>query len=491
MRTADSIVRRARTQARLLSRAPAWAVAVSLALVAVVLRLPAFFSSRHLLFDDGVYGVSVIDMRRGLAPYTGVFSSQGPLHFPLLYGGDLLGFRTLNSPRVTPVLLGAVAAVGVWAIARRCGARDAVALVAGLLVATTGTMLWTTGQITGDGPATALAVCAVWAAVMHRDHPTIPRALLTGVAFGAAIAVKPLVAAAAIPVGWWLLTSGGSERRERRVDHLAAAALTSILTWFVLALPWGVSRVWEQSVEYNTGAGPRFSHWSQLDKLWSTLVDRDLVLLVAVALGLVAALLAARRGGDRPGAHGADVIVIASWLVVTAVVLVMEPAMYRNHLAMIVPPLALLFALRPPPLRWLTISLIVTLPWAVVHLDDILWPSGYSGNAARLVDALRELPDDARAISDDPGFVWRAGLSTPRLMNDTAMKRIMQGSLTTESVTSAAAERETCAVVIWSTRFGRDLPGLRESLADVGYELQERYAVNRELWTKPECMENA
>jgi hypothetical protein len=136
----------------------------------------------------------------------------------------------------------------------------------------------------------------------------------------------------------------------------------------------------------------------------------------------------------------------------------------------------------------LAVTLLVTVPWSVVHLDDILWPSGYSGNAARLVDALRELPSDARAISDDPGFVWRAGLSTPRLMNDSSIKRIAQDSLTTESVAKAAAEPGTCAVVIWSTRFGRELPGLRDALAGVGYRLQERYAVNRELWTKPDCL---
>ena len=462
-----------------------------LAVVAVVLRIPAFLSSRHLLFDDGVYGVSVIGMRRGLAPYSGVFSSQGPLHFPLLYVGDLMGFRTINSPRVAPVALGVVASIGVWAIARRCAARETVALVAGLLVATTGTMLWTTGQITGDGPATALAVCAVWAAVVHRDDPRLVRAVITGVAMGAAIAVKPLVATAAIPVGWWLLfpAARDDEGTRRRYDHVAVGAIAAVATWLLLALPWGLSRVWEQSIEYNTGAGPRFSHLSQLNKLRVTLVDRDLILVVAVALGLIAALIAARRSRDRM--HSANLeaaVLMGSWVVAAAVLLVMEPAMYRNHLATIVPPLALLFAVRPPPLRWLAITLVVTVPWAVVHLDDILWPSGYSGNEARLVAALRALPADTRVISDDPGFVWRAGLSTPRLMNDTSIKRIAQRRLTTESVTEAAAEPETCAVVIWSTRFGRALPGLREELARVGYSLDERYAVNRELWTKPSCV---
>ena len=93
-----------------------------LALVTVVLRLPSFLSSRHLVFDDGNYGVSVIDMRHGLAPYTGVFSAQGPLHFPLLYAGDLLGLRTINGPRVTPLL------AGIWPRSRAGRSRAASAV---------------------------------------------------------------------------------------------------------------------------------------------------------------------------------------------------------------------------------------------------------------------------------------------------------------------------------------------------------------------------
>jgi dolichyl-phosphate-mannose-protein mannosyltransferase len=457
-----------------------WSIPTLLAVVTVLLRLPAFFSPRNMVIDDGVYGVSVIDMRHGLAPYRDVFSAQGPLHFPLLYAGDLLGFRTINAPRITPVLCGVVASIAVWAIARRL-TTPGVALVAGLLVATTGTMLWTTGQVTGDGPATALAVCAVWAALAYRDTPSLGRALLTGVAIGAALAVKPLVIAAAIPVGWWLWS-------RRRADHVGWAAFAAVATWLVAALPWGLRLVWRQSIKFNTGAGPRFSHVSQLRKLFSTLGSRDVVLLVAVGLGLVAALLAARRGADGiVGARRDDAVVIAAWTIATAALLVLEPAMYRNHLAAIVPPLALLFAVRPPPLRWLAVALIVCVPWGVVHLHDILWPGDLRGADAQVVAALRALPPGSQAISDMPGFVWRAGLSTPRLMNDASAKRIAQRSLTTQSISAAAATKENCAVVIWSSRFGRAVPGLRGALTSEGYTLRSRYGHNRELWMRTSC----
>src|SRR4051812_6930250 len=334
-----------------------WSAPALLALVAVVVRIPAFVSSPSLVFDDGQYGVSVIDMRHGLAPYRGVFSSQGPLHFPLLYVGDLLGLRTLNAPRVTPVLAGVAAAIGVWAIARRLGATDAVATVAGLLVATTGTMLWTTGQVTGDGPAAGLVVCACWAAVVYRDDPRLARALLLGVLVGAALAVKPLVGVMLIPIGWWM-------HERRRLDHIAIALATAVVVWFASAVPWGLGLVWEQSITYHTGKGPSYGKLFQFNKLTSLLALRDGILVAAVVMGIVAAAI-----GPTTVTRRRDATVLAIWAGVVAFVLVFEKAMFANHLATIVIPLALLFAVRPPPLRWLAISLVALVPWAIINTN--------------------------------------------------------------------------------------------------------------------------
>ena len=68
-------------------------------------------------------------------------------------------------------------------------------------------------------------------------------------------------------------------------------------------------------------------------------------------------------------------------------------------------------------------------------------------------------------ISDEPGFVYRADLRTPRLLNDPSVKRIDQHLLTTDMVADAARDPDVCAVVVWSDRFGRDLPGLPDRAA--------------------------
>jgi hypothetical protein len=326
----------------------------------------------------------------------------------------------------------------------------------------------------------------VWSALVYRDDPRLRRAVATGLLMGAALAVKPLLLPAALPVGWWLWS-------RRRLDHLGAAVGAAIALWFASALPWGLGNVWRQSVTYNSGAGPRYAKSSQLRKLFSTLGSRDLLVLGALIVALITVLVAARRTTGGRGDAGrsparADVILIAGWAGVTAAVLVLEPALYRNHLAAIVPPLAILAAILVRRPQVLAIALIVLAPWSAHNLTSILHPAGYRGDAAALMHTLRALPRDARVISDDPGFVYRAGLRTPKLMNDTSVKRIDQHLLTTKSIAhSLATDPHACAVVVWSTRFGRDLPGFPAALRAEGFEQAHTYTHNRALWLREPC----
>ena len=69
-----------------------------LASVAVVIRLPALFATRSLVFDDGVFGSSALSMRAGNLPFRDIFSSQGPVFLPLVWLADLAGFRMNAAP---------------------------------------------------------------------------------------------------------------------------------------------------------------------------------------------------------------------------------------------------------------------------------------------------------------------------------------------------------------------------------------------------------
>src|SRR4051794_8431615 len=118
-----------------------------------------------------------------------------------------------------------------------------------------------------------------------------------------------------------------------------------------------------------------------------------------------------------------------------------EPGMFRNHAALGIGPLALPVAFHPPAPDWLSVVVLgVVLPYWWTHLDDVLQPGHYKGADARVVEALRDLPDGAYVISDEPGFVWQAGKVTPPMWNDTSIKRVEAGMITTESLADAAAD---------------------------------------------------
>ncbi|MGH8975771.1 MAG: hypothetical protein ACRD0C_21505, partial [Acidimicrobiia bacterium] len=211
---------------------------VPMALVAgaLALRVPAFLASRHLSFDDGVYGASALAMRDGAAPFKDVFSSQGPLFLPLVWLADLVGLRTLDGPRLLAVAAGAVLVAAVWSAARGAGCGRVPAGVGAGLVATSGSVLWVTGPLTSDGPALALATTAVVLALAWRRAPALRTALLCGMAMGAALSVKSLLVAAAVPVGLVLW---------RRPRHLVAAVGVAVAVALASALPWGLAAVWD------------------------------------------------------------------------------------------------------------------------------------------------------------------------------------------------------------------------------------------------------
>jgi hypothetical protein len=155
--------------------------------------------------------------------------------------------------------------------------------------------------------------------------------------------------------------------------------------------------------------------------------------------------------------------------VLVTALLVWEPAMWRAHVAHLVPPLALLAALRPAPWSVLAIGAVVVGAFFVAGNRSILWPEGYSGPEAALVQRLERLPADALVISDDPGWVWRSGHRPPGALADPSFQRIDQGRITQESLVNAASTAEVCAVISSSPmHFGR-FEGLGDALAAEGY----------------------
>lgn len=456
-----------------------------LAALTLVLRLPTFFAPRHLTFDDGVFGASAVALRNGGVPFRDVFSSQGPLFLPLVWTADALGWHSLNGPR----LLGLASGLGLVAalyLAGREIAGPTGARIAGALAAVTGSSIAVTGSIAADGPAMALASTAVLLALRYRTRPSTGRAVAIGVVLGAAIMVKALVLPAAVPVGLILLWG----RRPR--DGFAAVA-SAVLVGLGLSLLWGFGAVWDQSVVYHLDAPGGSDPVANVKKLLSTVTTRDLALVGAALVAVVATVLrrdTADDGADRPAQGTAPPVPVLLWAWFAAMFLMLafEHPMWRPHISELVPSAALLVAWYRPPWKPLAVvGALATVFMLVTYAGpSLLWPGGYEGDEATVVDALRALPDGALAISDEPGQVWRSGHLTPDELVDGSALLTESGRITAESLAEAAGRDDVCAVVVWSDRFGafEDLP---ERLAAEGYEVAQRFEDPRVLYLKPGC----
>ena len=122
----------------------------------------------------------------------------------------------------------------------------------------------------------------------------------------------------------------------------------------------------------------------------------------------------------------------------------LEHPLWRNHVAHLVPPAALLVGVAferlsgPPacaaPEPAAGVALVgagaLAVPYHVVHMAEVLWPAPPGKALAAARADLRALPAGAWVISDDPGVVWRAGRRTPDDLVDASILRIESGRLT-------------------------------------------------------------
>ena len=466
---------------------------LALVAVTVVLRIPALLASRHLTFDDGVFGASAAAMRSGGVPFRQVFSSQGPLFLPLVWLGDQIGLHTHNAPRLTAVLSGVALVVVIYLAGREITDRVG-ALVAGGLVAVTGGTLAVTGSLAADGPAMALASAAVLVALRYRREPTLSRAVVMGLLLGAALCVKALVLPAAVPVGLILLFG-------RRPLHWVVSVASAVGVGLVSSLAFGFADVWDQSVTYHLDSPGGSDPVANLVKILNTLVTRDPLVLVLGVVAVASALGRRRRGeptrpvpeGEHPrgdAATPAVPVVLGLWATAMFIMLVVEHPLWRPHVSELIAPLALLIGVYRPSRRALLVTVAVVLPISLVFAWGALAPLGYRGDEARLVSQLEALPSDALAISDEPGQVWRSGHRTPDWLVDTSVLRTESDRpslwITVDTVMDAAVRPEVCAVVAWTPRF-REMPGLDEKLLDAGFHLADRYSLNRRLYLKDDC----
>lgn len=477
---------------------PSWLGVGLIGLGALAVRLPSMFAPTQLGYDDGGYGLAAVAMRDGYTPFRQIFSPQGPLFLPLVRTADLAGFEHRNAPRLLGVLAGIVVAIAVYAIAIQIMDRGRARL-AGALTAGSGVLLWTTGPLTGDGPAAAWAALAVAVALFYRRAPSHVKAFGIAALVGCAFATKSLVVVPAVAVAWALVVS-----RRRWLDA-AAVPFGAAAVVLALAMPWGLTNVFDDYVRYHLDKTANRKPLYNLERTVRAFAERDTLLSALALLGAGTALVRGIRRRAEPGSPALAATRDSSrrrrvlegdrflgwWLGITLVVLLAQDPMFRNHLSALVAPAALLVARGRPTWRWVAIVGLATVPIQSFVLKPLLFPSDYHGVTADVVAGLRSLPRSAWALSDEPGLVWRAGLSTDPFFVDPSGLRMDSGvgsiRITDARIVRAATNRRMCAVAVTSTdRFGR-YPELPRQLAALGYRRTVAADGLRGLYVRTPC----
>jgi 4-amino-4-deoxy-L-arabinose transferase-like glycosyltransferase len=482
---------------------------VLLTLGTVAIRIPAYVATRHLTFDDGTFSSSALAMRDGDIPFRDIFSSQAPLFLPLVWLGDLLGFRTLDATRTLGMISGVGLVLATYWTARQITDR-AGALTAAVLVSATGSILMVTTPVAADGPALAFAMVGLGFTLRHRREPGLGTALGIGLAMGAALSTKTIEVPYLLPVVLVMLWPVGQAlRRERRIDgaallQIAVAGGVAIGVYVLSAIPWGWSDVWDQAVTYRLDASAEKVPVDNFKKIISTTFDRDLIVWIAGAAAVVCAVLARIRPDSDPAAALAESAAVDSddpppsdalllWSLLLAnlawLSLVVFP-MFRPHISAMLPPAVLLIGRYRPPVRVLVVGAVLLVPVWLVSQWNIIWPRDYEGIEAEVIAELEALPDGAWGISDEPGFLWRAGMRTTADLVDPSVLRIKQERITEDSLVEQAALPQVCAVLVTAPdRFGSEewFPDLPERLAAEGYAPVLDDGEDLVLYTRADC----
>ncbi len=386
------------------------------------------------------------------------------------------------------------------------------AVLAAALTGSSGVLMWTTGPITSDGTAAAIAITTVTVALVYRRRPSTLTAVMIAVLAGSAFSVKNLLVTPALVIAWLLVRLPQAHPRRASSSPSVRSRSSS-----PCSLPWGLHDVWTNSIQYHldkTGEGNRDGNPGKLVTTylrWSTiLVALGIVTLLVRVGSRFAGPVAAKGRPSRPASsdlsHSATGDLRKSrwergfggsrflwwWAALVLVVILAQDPMFRNHLAALVAPFALLVARYRPSWRTVAVVVVLTIPFQVSQLRELLTPKDYTGDAAVVVDALRKLPDGAWALSDEPGFTWRAGKATAPFWVDPSVLRIESGideiKITEPRLLEAAANPRQCAVVVWAkVRFGR-FATLPQGLERLGYRQVQDFGDRRGLWLRDRCV---
>lgn len=310
---------------------------------AFILRIPGYWLSVVIDWDESMYIVVAREILEGRLPYVSVFQEK-PLGAPLIVAGAM----AFTGPSILAVrILGSVAVCAIALCLREIALRVGLSRLAALVAAGVFAML--TQRLGGLATNTEIlfmpfTAAAVWAGLVHlhaADARAQARAVaLGGLLFGLAIWCKYISAFAAIAwfgllVGWWFLSL-----RASLAQTLRLAALYAVLCWLPSILGaayyWAIGH-WDAFWYANIGFMSRYVGISRPQDELAIEVFRYFWVTRVLYIISIAALL-------RWRAHPLAVLVALVWLAAEAVAVIVPWKFWDHYFLLTLPPLCLLFA---------------------------------------------------------------------------------------------------------------------------------------------------
>jgi hypothetical protein len=424
-------VDRPRRLAEPLALGPRARLALELGALAAIVAAHVVLLTRLLhtrtFFDEGVYLLSLDELRHGARLGSEVFTSQVPGFYLVLQAIGWIYGVSVTGVRLGVVTIAAVGVVFAYLLARRL-AGPLAGLLAAALIAVAPTLPELGGRIYADGVAMVLVLASLWLAAVRRSYAA-------GAVFAAAVLVK-LSAVTAAPTLVVLLALE-AERRWRRVGEAVAGAvaLTALLA---ILYARDLGGIWDGAFGYHLDTTDinGLSGRHQLANFFDT--SGHTVFLWFTLAGIAASVAVWRR-----------VWFLWLWPVCAlAFVLTYQP-LRDNHLIMIpyafAVPVAVAVALVAKRLHGRALAAAAAVAVAALCIGWVqqlhrvdLFREPEDPTLVEAAAELRELtrPGD-RVVVDQPIVAFLADRRVPPELVDTANSRFQSGSLTIADVLRA------------------------------------------------------
>ncbi|MFN8521696.1 MAG: glycosyltransferase family 39 protein [Chloroflexota bacterium] len=435
----------------------------AIVLVAAFMRLIRLSSTSGDL-DEGIRGIQLLLVSAGYRPMQEIFSSQGPLLLDMLHPLYVAFGETLGAARLAVGLYSVIGILGAYWAARTVGGPTGAAVAAVVLIASP-TYLRNSRQALAELPAMAPAMLAVAAALTYQRSPRAIWLVLTGVLLAVGLLIKPIVIAAAVPVGLAVLI--GAPRKPLAVSILAFCC-TMVIGGVIYAT--GISAFLAQMVDYRLQSR-QAAGWNlreNLQVLQTSLLARDQIGIFALGAGSMAALAIRSPRYALP---------LVGWVAGSAAILIFYAPLFPKHVVIAVPPLAVLIGAtvghvwsglreRSPSAVLGAVILFVPGLFYLWSLPAIwTWDARFMnlqagsegerfGQSADLAAAITATTSRGEfVVTDHPYLALMAQRLVPPELADPSATRLRARALTGGDIVAAGEQYNARLVILWGDRF--------------------------------------